>query len=104
MQAGVAGGVEAGEADEADGADGGEDDAEAEEDLLGAGDVGGEAAAVAEPTVGGEGQVQQHRRGDAADDEQRLQFRRPHVRDERDRLPILHRLIHHPVRHQDPVQ
>lgn len=103
MQPGVVQRIEAGQAGQTDGAGDGEDDAQAEEDLLPDGDVGRQAALVPQPAVGGERQVQEDRRDDAAEHEQRLQPGGAHVGYVRDRLGVRHRRVVRPVRDEDPV-
>ena len=106
MQARVAGRVEDGQQDEAGGADDGEGDGQGRQRLLGRRRVGRQAAAVAQPAVERERQVQQHRRRGAAGHEERLERRRPHVADVGDPLRLGHRpvvppvLVHHPVQQQ----
>lgn len=90
MQLGVAEGVEDGEEDEACCADDGEEDCQAREDLFSQGGVGHEAALVAQPAVGQEGDVEEDGGEDAARDEERLELLGADVADVGDRLAGLH--------------
>lgn len=103
VQLGVAGRVEARQAGQADGADEGEEDGEAREHLLAQARVGHEAALVPQPPVEAEGQVEEDGGDDAARHEQRLELRGAHVRDVRDGLLRVHRVVMDPVRIDNPV-
>lgn len=74
VHARVAGCVEDAQADEADGADQGPEYGEARQDLLAQGGVGNKTAAVAKPTVGEEGGVEEDGGDDAAGYEERLEL------------------------------
>ena len=76
--------IKDGEQDEPDGADDRKHYRKRLEDLLAAGRVGEEAAAVAEPAVGGEREVQEDGGQDTARDEERLELVRADVGDVRD--------------------
>lgn len=104
MRGVVAPGVEDGEQDETRGADEGEQDRERLEDLFAGGRVGGQAAAVTEPAVGGEREVEEDGRQDAARDEERLEIVRAHVRDVGYRRVGRHGREAALVRVDDPVQ
>src|SRR5690606_5311178 len=96
--------VEDGEQDEPDGADDRKRYRKRLEDLLAAGRVGEEAAAVAEPAVGGEREVQEDGGQDAARDEERLELVRANVGDVRDRGVLRHGGVAPLVMVNDPVE
>lgn len=100
----VAVGVKDAETDEADGADDGEEDCEAVENLLADGGVGHEAALVAEPAVGKEGEVEEDGGEDAAGDEEGLEVVGADVADVGDGLGRRHGGVDCAVGVDDPVE
>lgn len=102
MQRRVPEGVEDAQEYEAGGADEGEGDGEHDEHLLGAAPVGDEAAAVAEPALGEEGDVEGQGDDAGAGDEERLELVGADVADVGERHARLHvgeealLLVHHP--------
>lgn len=96
--------VEDGEQDEPHGADDRKRYRKRLEDLLAAGRVGQEAAAVAKPAVGGEREVQEDGRQDAARDEERLELVRANVGDVRDGGVLRHGGVAPLVMVNDPVE
>jgi hypothetical protein len=83
-------GVEDGEEDQAHGAHEREGHAQPAEDLLGAAGVLHQAAAVPQPSLGHEGNVEEDGRHTCAGDEERFERLGAHVRDVGDGLPRVH--------------
>lgn len=104
MQRGVAVGVEDGQQDKTGGADNGEDNRQAEQDLLADGDVGDQTAAVSQPALRDKGQVQEDGDDAGAGDEERLELLGADVADVRDVLAGVHGRVVRAVRVDDPVQ
>lgn len=92
------------QANKADGADDGEEDCEAIQNLLANGGVGYEAALVAEPAVGEEGEVEEDGGEDAAGDEEGLEVVGADVADVGDALGRRHGGVDCAVGVDDPVE
>lgn len=100
----VAPGVEDGQQDEAGGADEGEQDAQPDEGALAGRLVAHEAAAVAQPALGEEGQVEEDDGDGGAGDEERLELLRANVADVGDGAAALHGRVDAAVCVDDPVE
>lgn len=100
----VAPGVEDGQQDEAGGADEGEQDAQPDEGALAGRLVAHEAAAVAQPALGEEGQVEEDDGDGGAGDEERLELLRTNVADVGDGAAALHGRVDAAVCVDDPVE